>query len=88
MSWDEEKPDEDKRLVCGVCEEILSGTYDGQEEAERVADEHEEAEHPDRDRVVVVPVSTKLVAEEGAEDMVETAKNAQARLDEADVGSG
>lgn len=86
MSWDDEEPDEEKRLVCGVCEAMLEGTYADQREAEDAADEHEQAEHPERDRVVVVPVSTKLVAEEGADDMVETAKGAQQRLDSGDVG--
>lgn len=86
MSWDEEEPDEEKRLVCGVCEEMLEGTYPDQREAEDAAEEHEAAEHPEKERVVVVPVSTKLVAEEGADDMVETAKGAQARLDSGDVG--
>jgi hypothetical protein len=88
MSWDDEEPDEDKRLVCGVCEEMLTGTYEDQEAAEDAADEHEAAEHPDRDQVVVVPVSSKLVAQEGVDDMVETAKGAQQRLDSGDVGEG
>jgi hypothetical protein len=79
MPWDEEEPEEAKRLVCGICEEILPGSYAGEREAEDAVEEHEAAEHPDRDRVVVVPVSEKLVAEEGAEEEVETARAAQQR---------
>lgn len=85
---DGEDPHGEKRIVCGLCEELLPGTYDGQVAAEEAADEHEAAEHPDQAPVVVVPVSTGLVEEEGVDDVVETANNAQARLDEADVGSG
>jgi len=68
MPWDEEEPDEAKRLVCGICEEILPGSYAGEREAEDAAEEHEAAKHPHRDRVVVVPVNEKLVAEEGADE--------------------
>lgn len=77
---------EEKRLVCGVCEELLPGTYVGEQEAKAAADEHERAEHPDREQVVVVHVSTALLEEEPAEGMIEAAKGAQRRLDEGDVG--
>jgi hypothetical protein len=81
-----EEPDEEKQVVCGVCEELLPGTYDGQAAAEEAADEHERTEHPDREPVVVVPVSRALVETEGADEMIETAIGAQQRLDEGNVG--
>lgn len=86
MAWDEEEPGDEKRLVCGVCEEVLPGTHDGQRAAERAAEDHEAAEHPDRDRVVVVPVSTEILELEGVDEMVETAIGAQQRLDEGAAG--
>lgn len=84
----DEDPDAEKRIVCGVCEELLPGTYDGQVPAEDAADQHDEEVHPDRGHVVVVPVSTALVQSEGPEEVVELAKGAQQRLDEGEVGEG
>lgn len=87
---DDPSDDVDKRLVCGVCEELLAGTYSGEAEAERAADEHEREEHPDRDgdEIVVVHVTTTLVEMEGPEGVVDVARGAQRRLEEGDVGEG
>lgn len=77
---------DDKRLVCGVCQRLLSGTYGSHAEAEQAADEHQRAEHPDVQEVVVVPVSTWLVEEEGAESVVDIATGAQQRLEDREDG--
>lgn len=80
--------DVDKRLVCGVCEELLPGTYASEEAAEQAVAEHEAEEHPglDSDEIVVVHVTTMLVDMEGTDGVVDIAKGAQRRLDEGDVG--
>ncbi|PSG97027.1 hypothetical protein BRD56_07180 [Thermoplasmatales archaeon SW_10_69_26] len=84
----DEGPDGGKQLVCGVCEELLPGSYSDEREAEEAIEEHEITEHPDlgEDEVVVVHVSNQLVDLEGEEGVVEIAKNAQDRLDSGDVG--
>lgn len=88
MSPDGEHDDTEKRLVCGVCEELLPGTYTDEAAAEQAIDEHERSEHPDEDDVVVVHVSSDLVELEGPEGVVDIAKGAQERLDSGDVGEG
>lgn len=85
---DPDGPGEDKRLVCGVCEELLEGTFAGEAAAEQAVSEHRARVHPDReeDEVVVVHVTTALVDMEGEEGVVDIAKGAQRRLEEGDVG--
>lgn len=80
----------DKRLVCGVCEKLLDGTYGSEEEAEAAVDEHRQTQHPEseEDEVVVVHVSTELVDMEGEEGVVDIAKGAQKRLDQGEMGEG
>ena len=91
MADSEDPTDGDaKRLVCGVCEALLYGTYGSEETAEDAVDEHRRQVHPDldQDEVVVVHVTSTLVDLEGEEGVVEIAKGAQQRLDEGEVGEG
>lgn len=78
--------DAEKRLVCGICEELLEATYGSQQAAEDAADEHKRAEHGGPEEAVVVPVSSMLVEMEGEDGVVEIAVGAQERLDDGEVG--
>jgi len=80
------EPTEERIVVCGLCEEILPGRYDDEEAAQRAADEHAAGEHPDRDEVVVLPVSPRLADIEGEQGLVDIATGAQARLESGGDG--
>lgn len=83
-----EDPHAEKVVVCGLCEQLLEGTYDGEAAAQEAADAHERDEHPDREHVVVIPVGKALVEIEGEEGVVDIAKGAQTRLERGRDGEG
>jgi hypothetical protein len=74
-----------KVLVCGVCEEVLPGTYGTETEAEQAVDEHKDTEHGDLEDVVVVHVSQEVVDLEGEDGLVDIAIGAQQRLEDGEA---
>lgn len=66
-------------LVCGRCERILPGRYEGPGRADEAADAHVQEAHGDQARILVIPAPADL-AETNPRSLIDIARRAQARV--------